>query len=255
MGQHRTRPICSPSWRRRPDATCPLWTKEWLETAGINTLRPDFAVGGDGAFTSFAVVQEAPADHPTLRSHRLGIGLYNLTDGELTRTDSVELDITGDRTEVPEHGRQAAARPRAAQRRDLTYTKLRLDERSTQTLVDVNWRLPRLACHARFAGRAAWDMTRDAELPARRFVALVKAGLGAETDIGVLQTIVRQAMSALTLFTRPANREAGLADFADFLWSTGRRSRAGSDHQLAFSKLFVSIARTDDAAGQSSRHC
>ena len=55
-----------------------LWTKEWLETAGINTLRPDFTVGGDGTFTAFAVVQEAPADHPTLRSHRLGIGLYNL---------------------------------------------------------------------------------------------------------------------------------------------------------------------------------
>ena len=221
-----------------------LWTKEWLETAGINTLRPDFSVGGDGTFSAFAVVQEAPTDHPTLRSHRLGIGLYNLRDGQLTRTDSVELDITGDRTEVPEMVGKAQPDLVLLNDRDLTYTKLRLDERSTQTLVESIGRfpdsLPRALCWS-----ATWDMTRDAELPAQQFVALVKAGLGAETDIGMTQTITRQAISALTLFTKPANRDAGLADFADFLWELAAKAEAGSDHQLAFTKLFLSIARTD----------
>ena len=31
------------------------WSAEWLETAGVNTLRPEFAVDDDGRFTSFAV--------------------------------------------------------------------------------------------------------------------------------------------------------------------------------------------------------
>ena len=221
-----------------------LWTKEWLETAGINTLRPDFTLGHDGSFTSFAVVQEAPADHPTLRSHRLGIGLYNLQGGELTRTDSVELDITGDRTEVPEMLGKTQPDLVLLNDRDLTYTKLRLDDRSTQTLATSIGRfpdsLPRALCWS-----AAWDMTRDAELPARQFVSLVKAGLGAETDIGMTQTIARQAISALTLFTKPASREAGLTDFADFLWELATTAAKGSDHQLAFTRLFLSIARTD----------
>ena len=46
------------------------WSKAWLETAGVNTLRPEFEVGPDGRFTSFAVLQEAPASHYTLRPHR-----------------------------------------------------------------------------------------------------------------------------------------------------------------------------------------
>ena len=61
------------------------WSQEWLETAGCNTLRPDFELDADGTFTRFAVRQEAPADHPTLRAHRIAIGLYDLVDGALTR--------------------------------------------------------------------------------------------------------------------------------------------------------------------------
>ena len=51
-------------------------------------------------------------------------------------------------------------------------------------------------------------MTRDAELPARDWVALVRSGLPHETDIGVLQVVMRQAVSALYLFTPSAEREA-----------------------------------------------
>src|SRR5690606_13900225 len=46
------------------------WSKEWLETAGVNTLRPSFTLDDEGRFASFEVLQEAPAEHPTLRSHR-----------------------------------------------------------------------------------------------------------------------------------------------------------------------------------------
>jgi len=33
------------------------WAKEWLQTSGVNTVRPAFEVGEDATFTSFAVVQ------------------------------------------------------------------------------------------------------------------------------------------------------------------------------------------------------
>ena len=80
------------------------WSREWLETAGVNTLRPEIEAG-DSAIERFAVRQEAPPDQPTLRSHRLAIGLYDVTSGELRRRRRVELDVTGERTEVPElHG-------------------------------------------------------------------------------------------------------------------------------------------------------
>src|SRR5690606_2182552 len=78
------------------------WSKEWLETSEVNTLRPSFTVDADGRFTSFDVLQEAPTEHPTLRSHRIAIGLYSMDGGALTRTKRVELDVVGARTAVPE---------------------------------------------------------------------------------------------------------------------------------------------------------
>ena len=59
---------------------------------------------------------------------------------------------------------------------DLTYCALRLDPGSLATLIDrigdIAEPLPRTLCWS-----AAWDMTRDAELKARDFAALVAGGL------------------------------------------------------------------------------
>ena len=61
------------------------WSKKWLETAGVNTLSPEIVADVDGAITRFAIVQTAPADYPTIRPHRLGVGFYNVQDGALVR--------------------------------------------------------------------------------------------------------------------------------------------------------------------------
>ena len=43
------------------------WSREWLETTGVNTMRPEFEVDANGDFTSFAILQEAVDD---LLTHR-----------------------------------------------------------------------------------------------------------------------------------------------------------------------------------------
>ena len=129
---------------------------------------------------------------------------------------------------------------------DLTYAKIRLDERSLATLVahvgDFEESLPRTLCWT-----AAWDMTRDAEMPARDYVATVLAGIGGESDIGVVQSLLRQVQAALTQFavarvgadrTRPARR--GRASQAV------HASEPGSDLQLAWARALGSVARSDE---------
>src|ERR1700689_4555523 len=66
------------------------WSREWLETAGVNTLRPSYTIDSAGRFTSFTVIQEAGAAPPVLRLQRTAIGLYSLIDGGLTRTAAIE---------------------------------------------------------------------------------------------------------------------------------------------------------------------
>jgi aminopeptidase N len=221
------------------------WAKEWLETAGLNTLRPEFTVDAEGRFASFTILQSAPEAHPTIRSHRIAVGLYEHTPEGLVRTGRVELDVVGERTSVPELVGTAQPDLVLVNDDDLAYTKIRLDERSANTLVDhigeLSDSLARALCWT-----ASWDMTRDAELSARNWVALVRSGLPHETDIGVLQVVLRQAVTSLYLFTPAADREQALADFAGYLKEQSAGAGPGSDHQLALYRGFVSIARTDD---------
>ncbi|MFN2539983.1 MAG: aminopeptidase N [Mycobacteriales bacterium] len=221
------------------------WTAEWLETAGVNTLRAVFETDPDGIITSFSVAQEAAADHPTLRSHRVAIGCYDLIEGSLVRVHREELDVVGAKTEVP----GLLGRPRPAlvlvNDDDLAYAKIRLDEQSLRTLVahvgDFADSLPRALCWA-----AAWDMTRDAEMPARDYVALVQRGIHGESDIGVVQSLLRQAQSALTLFADPAWAPTGRASLAAAAHDAALAAEPGSDLQLAWTRALGALASTDE---------
>ncbi|WP_206502431.1 aminopeptidase N [Streptomyces chrestomyceticus] len=226
------------------------WSKAWLETAGINVLRPELTVAEDGTVTSFTVLQEAPAlpagakGEPVLRPHRIAIGCYDLKDGKLVRTNRIELDVDGERTEVP----FPANTPRPAvillNDDDLSYAKVRLDEDSlrvvTEHLGDFTESLPRALCWA-----SAWDMTRDGELPTREYLELVLSGITKESDIGVVQSLHRQVKLALELYAAPAWRETGLAKWTEAALEQLRAAAPGSDHQLAWARAFIATARTD----------
>ncbi|GAA1105638.1 aminopeptidase N [Nocardiopsis composta] len=217
------------------------WSREWLETAGVNTMRPDFEVDAEGNFTSFAVLQEAPADHPTLRSHRLAIGLYDRTDAGIVRRDRVELDVSGPRTEVPELVGKARPDLVLINDDDLTFTKIRLDERSLRTVVEsvgeIAESLPRALCFS-----AAWDMTRDAEMAARDYVRLVVSGIGGVGDVPVAQMLLRQAVSALVNYAAPEWRETGFQLLADRLRDLLTAAEPGSDLQLVYATGFADAA-------------
>ncbi|MBW8484180.1 aminopeptidase N [Actinomadura parmotrematis] len=221
------------------------WSKEWLETAGVNTLRPSYEVDGDGNFTSFTVLQEAKADYPTLRSHRVAIGLYDRTAEGIVRRDRIELDVSGPRTDVAEL--VGVKRPDLVlvNDDDLTYAKVRLDEHSLATLVDgigdIRDGLPRALCWS-----AAWDMTRDAEMSTRDYVRLVVKGAGAVTDITVAQTLLRQARTAVQQYADPAWRPEGLKLMADALYEMAKGAEPGSDFQLAYLQAFAAAATSDE---------
>ncbi|MFD7085495.1 aminopeptidase N [Streptomyces sp. NPDC059918] len=226
------------------------WSKAWLETAGINVLRPRIETAADGTITAFTVSQEAPAlpagakGEPTLRPHRIAIGLYDLDGGKLVRTDRIELDIDGELTEVAQLVGRARPAVVLLNDDDLSYAKVRLDEVSlenvTAHLGDFTESLPRALCWA-----SAWDMTRDGELATRDYLALVLSGIGKESDIGVVQSLHRQVKLAVDLYADPAWREQGLATWTEAALEHLRGAEPGSDHQLAWARAFAATARTE----------
>lgn len=222
------------------------WAQEWLQTSGVNTLRPRFVVDASGGFTSFAVEQTATEDYPTLRRHRIAIGLYDRTDAGLVRRGRVETDIEGALTEVDALIGQKQPDLVLLNDDDLTYAKIRLDERSLETLTtsiaDIDDSLARALCWG-----AAWDMLRDAELPARQFVPIVLAGVGTESDLTAVQTLLRQGGSAIALFSSPDNRDALAAQWEQGVRGLLEAAAPGSDHQLAFVRAYAGAAESDDA--------
>jgi aminopeptidase N len=217
------------------------WSKKWLETAGVNTLRPEYQVDNEGRITRFAVIQEAPASHPVLRPHRIAIGLYDRDNAGLTRRHRVEIDVDGDRTEVPELVGWGHPDLVLVNDDDLTYAKIRLDEHSLRTLVtgigEFTESLPSALCWA-----AAWDMCRDGEMAARDYVRLVLSGVETIETISVLQALLGQAATAARRFADPAWRAAGMAEIADTLRAMLQRAEPGSDRQLGFAQAFCSVA-------------
>jgi aminopeptidase N len=225
------------------------WSAEWLRTTGLNALSPSFSVGADGTYADFAVLQGGarPGAGET-RTHRIAVGIYSPDEaGKLVRVHRTELDVTGERTEVPELVGVPAGALVLVNDDDLTYCTMRLDERSLSTLIerigDVAEPLPRTLCWS-----AAWEMTREAELRARDFVALVVGGVAAETEVGVVQRLLLQAQTALASYADPQWAvEQGWPSFVATLLELARTAEPGSDHQLAIVNALSGSVLTPEA--------
>jgi aminopeptidase N len=220
------------------------WSREWLQTPGVNTLRPDYELDSEGRFTSFAVLQEAVPEYPVLRSHRIAIGLYDRGEDGLIRRHRVETDISGERTEIAELAGEHRPDLVLLNDDDLTYAKIRLDDHSLGTLVQSIGEF-RDSLAAALAWSAAWDMCRDAEMAARDYVRLVMLGVDSVADISVTQTLLRQASQAVRRFADPSWRDEGLAYMGDALHELLTAATPGSDAQLAYTQALAGVASSD----------
>ncbi|ONI77051.1 aminopeptidase N [Actinosynnema sp. ALI-1.44] len=222
------------------------WSAQWLETTGLNSLSPSFKLDADGKFTEFAVTQGgAKPGAGELRTHRVAVGVYDDVDGKLVRTHRVEADVDGQRTAIPELVGVPRGKLVLVNDDDLSYCTMRLDPGSLETLIDrisdIAEPLPRTLCWS-----AAWEMTREAELKARDFVALVISGVAAETEIGVVQRLLLQAQTALSSYADPAWAPEGWRLLTDRLVELVLAAAPGSDHQLGFVSALASSVLDDE---------
>ena len=222
------------------------WAKEWLQTSGVNTLTSRFEVDADDNYTEFSVVQSAAVEHPTLRRHRIGIGLYDAVDGHLVRRTSLEVDVEGEVTTVEQLVGTRRPDLLLLNEGDLTYAKIRLDDRSLQTVVDGLSRLDDSLARALCWG-AAWDMTRDAEMRAGDFVALVLRNIATETDAFGSSRIPGYAAQAVHNFSAPEKRAELHATWENGLRDLLLAAEPGSDHQLTFARSYAGAAHSAQA--------
>ncbi|MGY3316932.1 aminopeptidase N [Arthrobacter sp. TE12232] len=225
------------------------WARQWLQTSGISTLASEIEEH-DGVLGTVTVLQDA--EDPTTgrqepRPHRLRIGLYDFDDaGALVRSDSVETDVSGDRTDVP----ALAGKPRPAlllvNDDDLSYAKVRLDPPSETTarnsLDKLSDPMARALCWT-----ALWDSARDAVTPAALYVDAVQRFGPAETGIGVLLNVLGNAATAIERYVPAAGRAAVRHGFLSLAADELQRAAPGSDQQLAWARTVAAASRFDNS--------
>ena len=197
------------------------WAEQWLSTTGITTLSPKFNVSA-GRYTAFNIDQDGAAPGAgELRDHRVAVGIYKLAgEGEeqkLSRINRVELDLSGERTEVPELVDTEAGDVVLVNDDDLTYSLLRLDEHSLNTVIDhigdFEESMPRTLCWS-----ATWQMVRAGQMRARDFANLVLRGANGEDKVSVLERVIAQAVTAVGRYADPQwAKSTGWALLADGL--------------------------------------
>ena len=218
------------------------WAEVWLRRAQLNTLRPQVTLGPDGRYAEVAVVQSAPEEYPTLRPHRIGVGVYDGDPVVLRQRAEVDLDpaVDGGRTTVDALVGVRPGRLLLLNDGDLTFAKVRFDEASRAGLAGV---LPRLSDSLARAviWAAAADATRDAELTAADYLALAVAGLPAESEVAVFEDVLTFARSSVAdRYLAPDARPAALAALADACQRALDGAASGSGQQLAAARGLIS---------------
>lgn len=221
------------------------WSKQWLESAGVTTLRPEIEVDEDGIITKFAVIQTASAEYPTLRSGLVPIGFYNLHNGKVTRSSHHMFEAHGERTVINELVGQQRPDLILLNDDDLAYAKIRLDSQSwdfaLKHLGDISDSLARALVWG-----AVWDATRDAEVSAREYIRLVLNHIGKEVESTTIQTQLRNLMTSGNNYVSEERRQNELAFIADGLYRLAFEAEPGSDLQLQLVKFFLQVARTEE---------
>jgi aminopeptidase N len=223
------------------------WAATWLQTAGVNTLRPEIEVES-GVYKKISIKQEVPtmpAGSKELRPHRLRVALFDISGTSLVKRKSVALDVSGALTEVKELQGEKEADLVLINDGDLSYAKLRFDDRSITTLKShlggLNEPLARALIWA-----SLWDSVRDGELSASDYIAIALNALGTESDISIVSATTTNIETAIWQYASPANRSSLRASVANALHESLKAAPASSDHQLAFARGFAESAATPE---------
>lgn len=221
------------------------WVATWLQTSGVNTLRPIIKIMGN-KYESVSIKQEPPkipVGSSDLRPHRMAVALYDLNDSQFKLRKSIELDVSGDLTEIPAFAGEPIADLLLINDRDLTFAKIRFDEKSVESLKrnlgKLSDGLTRALCWS-----ASWDMLRDAELSPSDYVEIAIAGLPGEDDVTTISAIGSQLHSTIEVYASPKNRDSLREKVANAIEKLLNASVAGSDLQLQYARIFASLAHT-----------
>jgi len=217
------------------------WSKAWLETSGVAALRLE--TDDDGTQQLVQDGGEAGA-----RPHRLRVGLYDLDEGRLALRERIELGIEQERTpvEIPD------ADLVLLNDDDLTYAKVRLDEKSMDAVAQALSTLEDDLVRG-LVWSSLWNATRDGELAVTRYLDIVRRHAPAEPNVALLTAVLQNAAFAVQHYLDDDSRAEQQEQWLEATWQALQGADAGSDAQLAWARAFAAASAHDGSRAEQVR--
>ena len=225
------------------------WVDAWLHRAGVNTVTVSRECDG-GVLEELSISQTAAAELPTLREHRLQLGLYRLDrESRLRALERVPLTVSGSETVVDEARGKPCPTLVYPNLDDWGYVKI---GHGSRTLMLAAMHVSELQdpLQRSMLWHDLWEAVRDSELTLAAFAAVAIQQVRKETNVKVID----QVLEALTDTLAHLNRMK-LADTLDtylprieeLAWSKALAATPGGDLQRTWLDGYVGVAQSPEA--------
>jgi aminopeptidase N len=225
------------------------WSRLWLETPSLNTIGSKWESDGERV-TQLSLTQTAPDGYPTLRPHRVDIGLVRDEGGKLA-VDVLPATIRDAETDIPEA--RGLTKPGLVfpNYNDYGYAKVALDADSVAFVRESIDRVDDTLLR-QLLWSSLWNMVRDQQLKSTEFLALVREKLPSEARVELVDAVLAQAAGALGRYVPEAKREAEYrAAFQAF--RTALRAAPQGDLQIVWARALINAAIVPDDITEIAR--
>lgn len=225
------------------------WTRDWLKTAGLNTLQARYTCDND-RITSFELIQKPDTFSGRLRKHRTNVAFIQKNQKEITISEVVPVIYEGERTRVSEWNGKACPAMVYPNYGDRDYVKVVLDKASLKFardhLAEVREPLLRAMLWSGF-----WDRLRDGRLKPGAYLDLVVNNLGLEgnfrTASRVAETVYGRQAHDPSLLLYLGREEAPRERLEALFWQLFTEAPGKGDFKKLWFDSYVRVARTDAA--------
>lgn len=171
------------------------WEHDWLEKAQVNTVKAELTCE-EGKVKSLDLLQTAPKDYPTLRTHKTKVAFFSVDNGDLKLLKDADVTYNDSKTTVTDfNGMNCDAvqfiHPNYG---DYDYVKIAFDTKSLQTIRDhvASFKDEMIQVTA---WRSLWEMVVDEHLNGLDYLQVFYAQAAQEKSADILSSILEHSFS------------------------------------------------------------
>ncbi len=242
--------------KHAPTQDLQAWAEQWLRTAGVNTVQPEYACE-HGRLTQLVLHQSASQSLPLLREHYLQLALFKKDNGKLTLHHRMPIVVSGQKTVLDELQQLPCPDLVLPNYGDWAYIKTRYPSDKLLTIAaTINQVDDPLARGMLWS--SVWDGVQEARLPLSDFIDILAKQLPHEDNMKLAAWLARIAKEASAYMQTFA--ALGWAQSADYLavletmvWERVIAATTNQDMQKNWLDAYINIASTPLAKQQLLR--